>query len=253
MKILTLIRQVPDAEARVKAAGGQMDLSGTTMVIDGMDEYGVEEALQLREGGADVEEIVGLAVGPAQTEDAVRTALAMGIDRAIHVETDGYLDPIAVSKIVATVAQEEGVSLILAGGQQADWDSQALGAATAERLGWPQATWTNDLALNGNTLSGKHDVDSGSENFQMDLPAVVTTQQGLNEPRYPTLPNIMKAKKKELRKDDLSRFGAEKKVQLVSSEIQTRSRKNQMIDGKDPQAAAQELLNLLRSEAKVLN
>lgn len=252
MKILTLVRQVPDAEARVKISGGQVDLEGATLVMDGMDEYGVEEALRLREGGAAVEEIVALATGPKRVEDALRTALAMGVDRAIHVETDQALDPIALSRVVAQVAQAEGVSLILVGGQEADWDSQALGAATAERLGWPQLTWTNELALEGDTLTGRHDVDDGNESFRVPLPAVVTTQQGLNEPRYPTLPNIMKAKKKELRKDTLDAYGATPTVRVVGSDIQTRARLNKMIDGKDPQAAAAELLDLLRNEAKVI-
>ena len=252
MKILTLVRQVPDAEARVKVSGTGVDLDGATLVVDGMDEYGVEEALRLREGGAPVEEIVALAVGPQRNEDALRTALAMGVDRAIHVETDEKIDAVSLSKIVAQVAQAENAQLILVGGQEADWDSQALGAATAERLGWPQLTWTNELKVEGDTLTGRHDVDEGNESFSAALPAVVTTQQGLNEPRYPTLPNIMKAKKKELRKDSLDSYGVQGKVRTVNAEIQTRARLNKMIDGKDPQAAAAELLNLLRNEAKVI-
>ncbi|MDO4246197.1 electron transfer flavoprotein subunit beta/FixA family protein [Deinococcus sp. VB343] len=252
MKILTLVRQVPDAEARVKVSGTGVDLDGATLVVDGMDEYGVEEALRLREGGAPVEEIVALAVGPQRNEDALRTALAMGVDRAIHVETDEKIDAVSLSKVVAQVAQAEGAGLILVGGQEADWDSQALGAATAERLGWPQLTWTNELKVEGDTLTGRHDVDEGNESFSAPLPAVVTTQQGLNEPRYPTLPNIMKAKKKELRKDSLDQYGVQASVRTVNAEIQTRARLNKMIDGKDPQAAAAELLNLLRNEAKVI-
>ena len=252
MKILTLVRQVPDAEARIKIQGQNVDLDGTTVVIDGMDEYGVEEALRLREAGAGVEEIIALAVGPKRNEDALRTALAMGVDRAIHVETDEKYDAVALSAIVAQVAQQEGAGLILVGGQEADWDSQALGAASAERLGWPQLTWTNELKIEGDTLSGRHDIDDGNESFRAPLPAVVTTQQGLNEPRYPTLPNIMKAKKKELRKDDPSAYTVQNSVRVVGAEIQTRARRNHMIDGKDPQAAAAELLSLLRNEAKVL-
>ena len=252
MNILTLVRQVPDAEARVKVSSNAVDLEGTTVVIDGMDEYGVEEALRLREGGAPVEQIIALAVGPQRNEDALRTALAMGVDRAIHVETTEKLDAVALSKIVAQVAQAENASLILVGGQEADWDSQALGAASAERLGWPQLTWTNELKLEGDTLTGRHDVDEGNESFRAPLPAVVTTQQGLNEPRYPTLPNIMKAKKKELRKDSLDQYGVQAKTRSVNAEIQTRARLTKMIDGKDPQAAAAELLNLLRNEAKVI-
>lgn len=252
MKILTLVRQVPDAEARIKVNAQAVDLEGTTLVIDGMDEYGVEEALRLRESGANVEEIVALAVGPKRVEDALRTALAMGVDRAIHVETEEKYDAVALSKIVAQVAQAEGIGLLLVGGQEADWDSQALGAASAERLGWPQLTWTNELKIEGDTLTGRHDVDDGNESFKASLPAVVTTQQGLNEPRYPTLPNIMKAKKKELRKDDPATYAANPSVRVVNAEIQTRARRNKMIDGKDPQAAAAELLELLRNEAKVI-
>lgn len=252
MNILTLVRQVPDAEARIKVAGNAVDLDGTTVVIDGMDEYGVEEALRLRESGANVEQIVALSVGPARNEDALRTALAMGVDRAIHVETDEKIDAVSLSKIVAQVAQAEGISLILVGGQEADWDSQALGAASAERLNWPQLTWTNELKLDGDTLTGRHDVDEGNESFRVTLPAVITTQQGLNEPRYPTLPNIMKAKKKELRKDSLATYGVQPRVRTVNAEIQTRARLGKLIDGKDAGAAAAELLNLLRNEAKVI-
>ncbi len=252
MNILTLIRQVPDAEARVRVTGGAVDLDGTTLVIDGMDEYGVEQALQIREGGAQAE-VIALAIGPKRVEDALRTVLAMGADRAVHVETDQPLDPIALSKVVAQLAQSENVDLIFAGGQQADWDSQALGAAVAERLSWPQLTWTNGLTVSGDQLSGKHDVDAGNESFEVKLPAVVTTQQGLNEPRYPTLPNIMKAKKKELRKDSLDQYGVTPMVRSVGAEIQARARLNKVIDGKDPQAAAAQLLELLRTEAKVLS
>ena len=252
MNILTLVRQVPDAEARVKVAGQAVDLDGTTLVIDGMDEYGVEEALRLRESGAPIEQIIALAVGPQRSEDALRTALAMGVDRAIHVETAEKVDAVSLSRVVAQVAQAENAGLILVGGQEADWDSQALGAATAERLGWPQLTWTNELKVDGEAITGRHDVDEGNESFRAPLPAVVTTQQGLNEPRYPTLPNIMKAKKKELRKDSLDTYGVQPRVRTVNAEIQTRARLNRMIDGKDPQAAAEQLLELLRSEAKVL-
>jgi len=251
MKILTLIRQVPDAEARVRVTGGQVDLEGSTLVMDGMDEYGVEQALRTRESGADTE-IIALAIGPKRVEDTLRTALAMGADRAIHVETDASLDPIALSKVVAHIAQHEGADLVLTGGQQADWDSQALGAAVAERLGWPQLTWTNELTIQDGKLTGRHDVDEGNESFEAALPAVVTTQQGLNEPRYPTLPNIMKAKKKELRKDTLDQYGVTPKVRVVGAEIQARQRLNRVIDGKDAQAAAAQLLELLRNEAKVI-
>jgi electron transfer flavoprotein beta subunit len=252
MRILTFLRQVLDAEESVHVSNSMVALENSKLVMDTMDEYGVEEALRLRESGIDAE-IVALSVGPARAQDALRTALAMGVDRAIHVETDVKLDAIALSKVVAQVAQQEQVSLILSGGQQADWDSHALGAATAERLNWPQVTWTSALELKGNTLTGKHDVDEGSETFTLELPAVVTTQQGLNEPRYPTLPNIMKSKKKELRKEGLEQFNVTAGLKFVGADIQVKNRLNKILDGKDVQAAASQLVDLLRNEARVIS
>ena len=251
MRILTCLRQVLDAEESVRLANHAVALESSKLVMDTMDEYGVEEALRLRDSGIEAE-IIAVAVGPARMQDALRTALAMGADRAIHVETDTRLDPIALSNVIAQIATQEQASLIFSGGQQADWDSHALGAATAERLHWPQVTWTSALELHGATLTGKHDADEGSETFTLDLPAVVTTQQGLNEPRYPTLPNIMKSKKKELRKESLDQFHVTPKLRFVSADIQVKSRRNKILDGKDAPVAAAQLVDLLRNEAKVI-
>lgn len=251
MRILTLIRQVLDAGESVRIAGDAVDLDGRKLVMDTMDEYGVEEALRLRESGVDAE-IVVLAVGPARVEEALRTALAMGADRAIHIEADLALDPIALSSVVARVAQSEQAELILCGGQQADWDSQALGAATAERLNWPQATWTRALRLSGATLTGEHDADHGTESFVLQLPAVITTQQGLNEPRYPTLPNIMKSKRKEIRRLKLDDFAVAPKLKLHRVEIQSRERLKKILDGKNVHIAAAQLVQSLRFEARVI-
>lgn len=252
MKILTLIRQVPDAQESVRIQNHAVDLEGRKLVMDTMDEYGVEEALRLREAGADAE-IVAVAIGPARTEETLRTALAMGADRAVHVEATIALDPIALSKVVAQIAESERAELILCGGQQADWDSHALGPATAERLHWPQATWTSALALKDGKLTGRHDADDGSESFEVLLPAVITTQQGLNEPRYPTLPNIMKSKKKELKKMKLEEFAVTPKVLLVGAEIQSKERLRKILDGKDAPTAASQLVLLLRTEARVIS
>ena len=147
MRVLTLVRQVLDAEESVRIKGnGAVDLDGRKLVIDTMDEYGLEQALRIREAGSDVE-VVAVAIGPARCQDVLRTSLAMGADRAIHVETDVRLDVMAVSKVMAAIAKQEQAELILCGGQQADWDSHALGAAVAERLSWPQVTWTSGLAV----------------------------------------------------------------------------------------------------------
>jgi len=251
VKILTILKQVPDAEARIRAAGGGVDLDGVTFVIDGMDEYGVEQAIRMREAGHDVE-IVAAALGPARFEEAIRTALALGADRAVHVETDAVLDPITQAAVLAEVVRQEGAELVFLGGKQADWDSAALGPALAETLGWPHADWVTALAVQGGALQVTHDTDDGSETLALPLPAVVTTQQGLNEPRYPTLPNIMKAKRKELAKRGLSEFGSPSaRTAIAAQEIQTRERRGHLLDG-DPVEAARQLARLLHDEAKVL-
>ncbi len=252
MRILCVIRQVLDAEENVTLREDRVDTGASKLVPDTMDEYGVEEALRLREKLGDVE-VLAMAVGVARAEEALRAALALGADRALLVETALALDVIAVSSVVAQVARREGVDLILCGGQQADWDSQALGSAAAERLGWPQATWTTKLSIEGKEATGTHDVEEGSEAFRLTLPAVITTQQGLNEPRYPTLPNIMKARKKELKRESLESFGVSPKLKPVSARVQTKQRLRTMIDGKDAAAAAERLVDLLRNEAKVLS
>jgi electron transfer flavoprotein beta subunit len=263
MKVLTLIRQVPDAESSLRTANYVIDLSQTELVMDTMDEYGVEQALRLREasaapgtgaaaGAASIAEVIALAVGPHRNEKALRNALALGADRAIHVETQLSLDPIALSKVIAKVATNEGIDLIFCGGRQADWDSEALGGAVAERLNWPQLTWTTQLELAGDMLSGRHDTDDGSEAFSVPLPAVVTTQQGLNEPRYPTLPNIMKARKKELRTEPLDSYQTSPMTRIEKTELQARARlRNIVRAGDDPTSAVATLADVLRKEAKV--
>jgi electron transfer flavoprotein beta subunit len=251
LRILALIRQVPDAQETVRVADNKVDLDGRKLVMDTMDEYGVEEALRLREKGADVE-IVAVAVGPTRAQEALRAALAMGADRAIHVETDAALDVIALSSVIAQIARAQQAGLILCGGQQADWDSQALGAATAEQLAWPQVTWTRALELNGSTLAGKHDTDDGVESFTLSLPAVLTTQQGLNDPRYPTLPNIMKSKKKEIRTDTLEAYNVTPRIRLQGVAVESKERLKKILDGQDAPAAAAQLVQSLRQEARVI-
>ena len=247
MKFVAVIRQVPDGESKLRIQGDRVDLSGATMILDQMDEYAVEEAIRLKErhGG----EAVVVGFGPERTEEAIRTALAMGMDRGVHVVYEGFADPGAVAEALVEVLKEEAPTLVLTGGQQADWDSQALGGALAEALGVPVVAWTTALELEGDTAKAKHDLDEGAEWVRVRLPAVFTTQQGLNEPRYPTLPGIMKAKKKEIRKVQAS---LTPKVTLISEEIQEKSRLGKILDGKDPVAAAEELVRLLHEEAKVI-
>ncbi len=248
MKFVAVIRQVPDGESRLRVQGGRVDLSGATLILDQMDEYAVEEAIRLKEkhGG----EAVVVGFGPERVEEALRTALAMGMDRGVHVVYEGYADPVAVALALAPVLREEAPTLVLTGGQQADWDSQALGGALAEALGVPVVAWTTALELEGETARAKHDLDEGAEWVRVRLPAVFTAQQGLNEPRYPTLPGIMRAKKKEIRKVEAE---VRPKVELLEEAIQERARLGKIVDGtKDPRGAAETVVRLLHEEAKVL-
>jgi len=246
MRILALIRHVLDAEESIRITDLTVDRTGRKAVIDTMDEYGLEEALRQRDLGVEAE-IVAVAVGPASAEETLRSALSMGADRAIHVETDLELDVIALSAVIAQIARAEQADLIFCGGQQSDWDSQALGPATAERLNWPQATWTRALELKGALLAGQHDAEDGLESFEVELPAVITTQQGLNQPRYPTLPNIMKAKRKEIRKDTMEQYSVRPNLYRKSLTVQSQERRSEIFDGKDAQASAAQLVNALRT------
>ena len=251
MKICTVLKQVPDAETSIRTSGSGVDLSGVTFVMDGMDEYGVEEAIRLREGGQQAE-IYALALGPKRFEEAIRTALALGCDRAVHLETEEVIDVVTQARILAAAIQKEGADLVFVGGKEADWDSSAFGPALAEALGWPHLDWTTKLALTGTVIEATHDTDAGTENVKLSLPAVITTQQGLNEPRYPTLPNIMKAKRKELRKATLADYAAAAPLTKISGEaIQVKARLNKILSG-DPLETSKELVDLLRNEAKVI-
>ena len=251
MKICTVLKQVPDAETSIRTSASGVDLSGVTFVMDGMDEYGVEEAIRLREAGQQAE-IFALALGPKRFEESIRTALAIGCDRAIHIETEEVYDVITQAQILADVVKKEAADLVFVGGKEADWDSCALGPALAEALGWPHLDWTTKLALNGTTIEATHDTDAGNETVKFSLPAVITTQQGLNEPRYPTLPNIMKAKRKELRKSTPAEHGAPSPLTKIAGEaIQVKARLNKVLTGEAPETAKQ-LIDLLRTEAKVI-
>lgn len=246
MKIVTVVRQVPDAEARVRVENDRVALSGAAWVLDGMDEYGVEQALRLRDDGLDAE-IVALAVGPERTEEALRTTLAMGVDRARLVTTDEDVDPLSAALRLAEAVRDEEADLVFVGGKQADWDSAALGPALAEALGWPLSDWTTSMRIENGELHVEHDADVGSEGLTLPLPAVVSTQQGLNEPRYPTLPNIMKAKRKELRVEAAEDLGP--RTRTVGRTVEQRERLGRILDG-DPAEAAAEVARYLEEAGR---
>jgi electron transfer flavoprotein beta subunit len=251
MRILTFVSPAVDSEETVRVRNGVVDLSTTKLAIDTMDKYGVEESLRIRDRGLDVE-IVAVGVGHDGVAQSIRAALDMGVDRAIHVVTTGETDVLTVGALLAKVAHMEAADLIFLGGQQANWDSQALCGAVAEQLGWPQVTWVKELDIRGTVLTGSHDVDAGSETFEVELPAVISTQQGLNEPRYPTVPNIRKSAKKEVRQEAADRFGVDVRVQTLSAQLHSSQRLQPIIDGKDAVVAAAQIVDFLRNEAKVI-
>ena len=199
MKILVPVKRVIDynVKPRVKADGSGVDLANVKMSMNPFDEIAVEEAIRLKEKGG-VDEIVAVSIGPAKAQETLRTALAMGADRAILVETDAEVEPLAVAKILKAVAEAETPGLVIMGKQAIDDDSNQTGQMLAALLGRPQGTFANTVTLEGDHVVVKREIDGGLETVRLALPAVVTTDLRLNEPRYASLPNIMKAKKKPL-------------------------------------------------------
>jgi electron transfer flavoprotein beta subunit len=201
MKALVCVKRVIDynVKPRVKSDGSGVDLANVKMSMNPFDEIAVEEAIRLREKGV-VTEIIALSVGPAKAQETLRTALAMGADRAVLVQVDDgvEVEPLAVAKIVKGVAEEEGASLIITGKQAIDDDSNQVGQMVAALMGRPQGTFANEVSVEGDSVVVKREVDGGLETVKLALPAIVTTDLRLNEPRYASLPNIMKAKSKPL-------------------------------------------------------
>ncbi|GMM61639.1 electron transfer flavoprotein subunit beta/FixA family protein [Novosphingobium pituita] len=199
MKALVCVKRVIDynVKPRVKADGTGVELANVKMSMNPFDEIAVEEAIRLKEKGV-VSEVVVVSVGPAKATDTLRTALAMGADRAVLVQSDDEVEPLGVAKIVKAVADEEQPGLIITGKQAIDDDANQVGQMVAALLGRPQGTFANEIAVEGDALIVKREIDGGLETVKLALPAVVTADLRLNEPRYASLPNIMKAKSKPL-------------------------------------------------------
>ena len=198
MKLLVAVKRVIDfnVKPRVKMDGSGVDLANVKMSMNPFDEIAVEEAIRLKEKGV-ATEIVAVSIGPAKAQETLRTALAMGADRAILVQTDEEVEPLAVAKLLARVAEEEQPGLVILGKQAIDDDSNQVGQMLAALLGWPQGTFASKVEV-GDGATVTREVDGGLETVKLNLPAVVTTDLRLNEPRYASLPNIMKAKSKPL-------------------------------------------------------
>jgi electron transfer flavoprotein beta subunit len=193
------VKRVVDfnVKVRVKSDGSGVELANVKMSMNPFDEIAVEEALRLKEAGK-ATEIVCVSIGPAQAAETIRTGLAMGADRGIHVKTDAPVEPLAVAKILKKLADEEKPGLIILGKQAIDDDSNQTGQMLAALLGWPQGTFASKVVIEGESLSVTREVDGGLQTVKLAMPAVITTDLRLNEPRYASLPNIMKAKKKPI-------------------------------------------------------
>src|SRR6478752_1472561 len=199
MKVLVPVKRVVDynVKVRVKSDGSGVELANVKMSMNPFDEIAVEEALRLKEAGK-ATEVVVVSIGPAQASETIRTGLAMGADRGILVKAEGAVEPLAVAKILKKIAEEEQPGLIILGKQAIDDDSNQTGQMLAALLGWPQGTFASKVNIEGDKVTVTREVDGGLETVALTLPAIVTTDLRLNEPRYVTLPNIMKAKKKPL-------------------------------------------------------
>lgn len=249
MKVLVAVKRVVDynVKVRVKADKSGVETSGVKMSMNPFDEIAVEEAVRLKEKGI-ATEVVVVSVGPTQAQETIRTALAMGADRGILVETDVAVEPLAVAKLLKQVVLKEGTDLVLLGKQAIDDDFNATGQALAALLDWPQGTFASKVDVAGGTLTVIREVDGGLETVELSLPAVVTADLRLNEPRYASLPNIMKARKKviETIKPDALGVDITPRLTVVSvSEPPTRKAGVKVAD-----VAA--LVDKLRNEAKVI-
>ncbi len=249
MKILVSVKRVVDfnVKVRVKADGSGVETANVKMSMNPFDEIAVEEALRLKEAGT-ATEVVAVSCGVQACQETLRTALALGADRAILVETDAELQPLAVAKLLRAIAQKENPQLVILGKQAIDDDCNQTGQMLAALLGWPQATFASKLKIGSGKVDVTREVDGGLETISVKLPAVVTTDLRLNEPRYVTLPNIMKAKKKPFEVLRPEALGVDIAPRLKTLKVEEPPRRKAGV--KVPDARA--LVGKLRGEAKVI-
>jgi electron transfer flavoprotein beta subunit len=250
MKVLVPVKRVIDfnVKARVKPDGSGVDLANVKMAMNPFDEIAVEEAIRLKEKGT-VTEIVVVSIGPAQASETIRTALAMGADRGILIKQEGTVEPLAVAKLLKAVVDAEKPGIVILGKQAIDDDSNQTGQMLAALLGWPQGTFASKLVIEGDSASVTREVDGGLQTVKLKMPAIVTTDLRLNEPRYASLPNIMKAKKKPIDEKSPGDYGVDVSPRLkVIKTNEPPGRKGGVKVG-----SVQELLDKLRNEAGVLS
>ena len=249
MKIIVPVKRVVDynVKVRVKSDGTGVETAGVKMSMNPFDEIAVEEAVRLKEKGV-ATEIVAVSMGIAACSETIRTALAMGADRGILVETDVALEPLAVAKLLKAIAVKEEPKLIILGKQAIDDDMSATGQMLAALLGWPQGTFASKIVIDGDTITVTREVDGGLETLALSLPAIVTTDLRLNEPRYASLPNIMKARKKPIETVKPADLGVDPAPRLTVLSVAEPPKRQA---GQKVGSVA-ELVAKLRNEAKVI-
>jgi len=255
MKVLVPVKRVVDynVKIRVKPDGSGVDLANVKMSMNPFDEIAVEEAVRMKEGkehhapGA-VTEIVAVSIGPAQAQETLRTALAIGADRGILIQTDETVEPLAVAKLLRAVVEQEQPGLVIMGKQAIDDDTNATGQMLAALLDWPQATFASRVEISGDSANVTREVDGGLQTLSVSLPAVVTTDLRLNEPRYASLPNIMKAKKKPIEIKPVAELGVDVAPRLKTVRVSEPPKRQ----GGIKVDSAQDLVVRLKNEAGVL-
>jgi electron transfer flavoprotein beta subunit len=249
MKILVAVKRVVDfnVKVRVKADGSGVETANVKMSMNPFDEIAIEEAVRLKEAGV-ATEIIAVSVGPIQCQETLRTALAIGADRAILVETGAEAQPLGVAKALKKLVEKESPQLVILGKQAIDDDSNQTGQMLAALLGWPQATFASKVKIAGGEAEVMREIDGGLETVAIKLPAIVTTDLRLNEPRYVTLPNIMKAKKKTLEVVKPEDLGVDIAPRLKTLKVQEPSKRKAGVQVK----TVEELVSKLKNEAKVI-
>ena len=249
MKILVPVKRVVDynVKVRVKNDNSGVELENVKMSMNPFDEIAVEEALRLKEKGI-ANEVIAISIGASQVQETIRNALAMGADSGIFVESNDNLEPLNVAKIISSIAKKENIDLMILGKQAIDDDMNATGQMIAALLDWPQATFASKVEISGKIAKVSREVDGGIENIEISLPAVISTDLRLNEPRYASLPNIMKAKKKPISEIKIEDLDIEIKKHLSILKVEEPAKRQSGIMLK----TVDELVDKLKNEAKVI-
>ena len=249
MKVLVAVKRTidPNVKVRVKSDRTGVETANVKMAMNPFCEIAVEEAVRMKEAGH-AEEVVAVSAGADKAQETLRTALAMGADRAVHIVTEADLQPLAVARLLKVVADEEQPGLVIMGKQAIDDDSNQTGQMLAALLGWPQATFASEIVFKDGTADVTREIDGGLETLNVNLPAVVTTDLRLNEPRYASLPNIMKAKKKPIDRREADSLGVDVSPRLAIHKVEEPPKREAGIKVAD----VAELVAKLRDDAKVI-